>query len=122
MAIRQSLFSKRGNMDLRKMIAQMEELIEQIDQVVTLLEEGKKEYREEMKKLFEGLNAFLPRIFYFIEQTEIGSSEIIVRIIKDIEEGVAKDDTALLSDSLLYGLESALEQYKAIINEALYEE
>ncbi|MGN0169375.1 MAG: hypothetical protein ACI39H_01265 [Lachnospiraceae bacterium] len=109
-------------MDLRKMTAQMDELIEMIDHVVTLLEEGKKEYREEMKKLFEDLNAFLPGIFYFIEQTEIGSVEMIVQIIKDVEEGIAKDDTALLSDSLLFGLESTLEQYKEIINEALYEE
>ena len=109
-------------MDLDKFYAELKALSEEIAQKVELLENHAKKGFREMGSLLKNLTGILPDWFFFIEQTGIGEKGRVLSVLQDMEEAVAAEDTVLLADALLYGLQKMAGDYIRIIEEALYEE
>lgn len=106
-------------MDVMKMVGQLELIIKQIDQVAITLEKNTNRGLKEMPALIEQIQGILPDWFYFVKQTEIGSEEIILGILKDIIEAMQVTDGVLLMDALIFGLQELMVEYCNIIKEAM---
>lgn len=108
-------------MDIVKLEDQLELLMNLIEETASNIEESNRQGLNCLPALLESIQKVLPDLFYFIEQTQIGSKEMILSILQDITDAVQKSDEVLLLDSLIFGLQSLLREYCDIINEALYE-
>jgi hypothetical protein len=109
-------------MDLDKFLLGLKSLYDEIGQKTEVLENDFARGFQEMPGLLEKLSAVLPNWFFFIEQTEIGSKEQVVQVLQDMEKAIVVEDSVLLADALLYGLQEMVGEYIRIIKGALYEE
>lgn len=109
-------------MDIYKLIEDFERLVYVIEQKVVVIDNNINQGLEEMSELITQIQKIMPDWFFFIEQTEIGSKEMVMNVLEDIMEAVRMSDGVALTDALIYGLESLLVEYCEVIKEALNEE
>ena len=108
-------------MDLDKFYGCLRRLYEEIGKKVECLENDAGKGFSEMDGLLKNLAGLLPDWFFFIEQTGIGTKDQILSVLQDMEAAVIAEDTVLLADTLLYGLQKMAGDYMRIIEEAVYE-
>ena len=109
-------------MDLDKFLLGLKSLYDEMGQKIELLENDFTRGFREMPGLLEKLSAVLPNWFFFIEQTEIGSKGQVVQVLQDMEKAIVAEDSVLVADTLLYGLQEMAGEYIKILEEALYGE
>ncbi len=109
-------------MDLNRFLTGLKELHEEITLKTKALENDSKKGFRGMSDLIQRMTVLLPEWFLFIEQTEIGTKEEILLVLRDMEEAMQKEDSVLLADTLLFGLQARTGEYIRIVEEALYEE
>lgn len=109
-------------MDLDKFLANLKELDKEIDRQNRPLGEHGKNWFAGMGEIFRILEGILPEWFFFIEQTQIGAKEDILTILSDLEEAMRIQDRILLADTLLYGLQAAVQESIVIISGAMEDE
>lgn len=109
-------------MELDRFLTELIEMNTEIHQKVDVIENDREKGMQEMPELLNRLTSLMPKWFYFIDQTGIGTKENILLILRDMEEAMQREDSILLADALLYGLHTIAEEYIEVIKEALYEE
>ena len=107
-------------MDLDNFYKLLKELYEETGQKTEMLEKDAAKGFQGMPGLFKKLAAVLPGWFFFIEQTGIGAKEQVLQILQDMERAIKAEDSILLADTLLYGLQDMAGEYIGIMEEALY--
>lgn len=109
-------------MDLTKLLQDFDMLYEYIDSLVELTENGKKDSNKEFEKFFVFLDKILPDVFLLIDNTGLGTKELWIQMIRDLNYGIMNNDTCIISDCLFCGLGDLIFQYRSVIREALDEQ
>lgn len=109
-------------MDLLELLEQLNLIIQHIDVTVDALEKNFYKGLREIPELMEQIQGSLADWFFFIEQTQLGSKELIVDILKDVMNAVQAGDEVLLLDALIYGLQSTTGEYYDTIKGVLFDE
>ncbi len=109
-------------MDILKLLKELESVAYSIEKKINVIDNNMSQGLLEIPELIEEIQRILPLWFYFIEQTEIGSKEMVLNILKDITDAMQASDGVLLSDALIYGLQGLMVEYCDIIRGALNEE
>lgn len=109
-------------MDVNQFLINLKELDAMIDTQVVLLDGNRKKAFQEMQNLFQKLELLLPDWFLLIDQTGIGTNEQILTVLSDMEEAMRTEDSILLADAILFGLQTTARDYIRIIDEAVGDE
>lgn len=109
-------------MELDRFLESLKKLDSEIANTVKILENDRKKGFQEISGLTSRLGELLPKWFFFIDQTGIGTKEEILLVLRNLEEAMQEQDSVLLADALLFGLQVKVQEYGGIIEEALYEE
>ena len=109
-------------MDLDEFLTHLKELDAEINRQTSMWGESVKNRFARTKELFGKLEGVLPEWFFFIEQTEIGTKEEILAVLSDLEEALRTEDSVLLADTLLYGLQADVQKYLTVISGAMEDE
>ena len=109
-------------MDINIFLGKLIKLMEQIEEIVTKIENSTSNGMKAMSDLIKEVQELLPDWFFFIEQTGIGDKEEIIGVLTDVTYGIEAEDSIFLTDALLYGLGELIAAYRNVIEEALNEE
>lgn len=109
-------------MDVNQFLINLKELDAMIDTQVVFLDGNRKKAFQEMQILFQKLELLLPDWFFLIGQTGTGTNEQILTVLSDMEEAMRTEDSILLADTMLFGLQTTVRDYIRIIDEALNNE
>lgn len=106
-------------MDIDNFVKQLEMIINEIEEKVNKIENNTNAGIKAMPELIGSIQNILPDWFYFIEQTDIGSKEMIVTVLNDIALAMNNEDSILLVDALIFGMQELMLEYRNVIKEAL---
>ena len=106
-------------MNIELFYEQLEKLIEEINRVIDEIENNTSAGMKMIPDVIKGIQELLPDWFFFIEQTGIGETQIILDILTDISDGMGNEDAVIVADALLYGMGALMAEYRDIIKEAL---
>ena len=106
-------------MEIRGFLEKLKGLKDKAVMQTELVENNGKNRIETMAELVQMIEAILPEWFFFIDQTEIGSKDEILLVLKDIQKGSLAEDSVYLADVLWNGLRRLAMAYIDMIEEAL---